>query len=194
MYLPTCDYCVARIHMKVPRLALASLQQVCVLASRSLAPSPCLAPPRLAMRKEPVFVPSTSDTRSTGSSTRSVILSLSLSLLVALLLLRARLPKHAAQASIQAVHPAGIRPADVGSSTAKPLAVSLRRAEQAPQSGSSTSSVACPPHHTGDACDRPLFPACAVMWGFELGLNPCANYPYVHEELQFPLTLSLIHI
>jgi hypothetical protein len=143
------------------------------------------------MRKEPVFVPSTSDTRSTGS-TRSVVLSLSLSLLVALLLLRARLPKHAAQASIQAVHPAGIRPADVGSSTVKPLAVSPRRAEQAPQSGSSTSSVACAPHHTGNACDRPLFPACSVMWGFELGLNPCANYPSVHEGLQFPLTCACL--
>ena len=141
-----------------------------------------------SMRKEPVFVPSTSGTRSTGS-TRSTVLSLSLSLLAALLLMRGRLPKHEAPASIQAVRPAGMRPANVGS-IVKPLVVSPRRADQEPQSG--TSSAACPPHNTGDACDRPLFPACSVMWGFELSLNPCANYPYVGEELRFPLTCACL--
>ena len=138
------------------------------------------------MRKEPEFVPSTSDTR---GSTRSTVLSLSLSLVVALLFLRGRLPKHEAPASIQAVRPAGTRPANVGS-IVKPLVVPPRRTEQEPQSG--TSSAACPPHHTGDACDRPLFPACSVMWGFELSLNPCANYPAVKEEFRFPLTCACL--
>ena len=137
------------------------------------------------MRTQPAFAPSTS------SSTRSFVLALSLSVLVALLLVRARLPKHAAQASIQAVHPAGIRPADVGS-IVKPLVVSQRRAQRVPQSGSSTSSASCPPHYAGEACDRPLFPACSVMWGFELGLNPCTNYPSVTEEFQFPLTCACL--
>ena len=30
------------------------------------------------------------------------------------------------------------------------------------------------------------------MWGFELSLNPCANYPAVKEEFRFPLTCACL--
>ena len=154
------------------------------------------------MREQPPFAAPTPGTRST-SSTRSVVLSLSLSLLVALLLLRARLPKHAVQASIQAVLPVGIRPAELGSAVKSatvpqrreertPQPISQRLEERAPQPGSSTGSAACQPHFAGDTCDQALFPACSVMWGFELGLSPCARQPSVANELQFPVTCACL--
>ena len=50
----------------------------------------------------------------------------------------------------------------------------------------------CPPYLTGPACDEQMFPSCAVQWGMNMQIAPCARTLRVPGVNQFPVSCECL--